>query len=280
MTLAEICTPFAKKRVIEYSKRDGNKIARHWVDVQHVIGSLWKTRNSPNEYGEQEFNLYLFFDEKLDGIRVAYRMKQPENCTPEQLAEVLNRRRLDTYEHFVETYDRCMVEDMHIDLVTIAFVRQFDQEKASCYSEYRLARLERKRLQQQEQWKAEQEEEERKKQAEEERLAAERAKYLGWADAMSPMQFGRICKTMEKQVRSNGRIMTKRDFLIRCVQNGLAPKKEENVVTWWRGRKSKPKTEYRLYDTDGCSYYNINKTEYDFAMYVQERIDKNEKDSA
>ena len=145
--------------------------------------------------------------------------------------------------------------------------------------EYRLARLKRKELQRQEKRKAAREKEERKRRAEEERMAAERAKYLGWADAMSPMQFGRICKTLEKQVRSNGRVMTKRDFLVQSIQNGLVPRKKENVVTWWRGMESKPKTEYRLYETNGRSYYNISKTEFDFAIYVQGRIDKNEKDS-
>ena len=279
MTLADIDTPFARKRVIEYSKRDSNKVVRHWVDVQHVIGFLWKTRNSPNGYGEQEFSLYLFFDEKLDGMRVAYRMTHPEYYTPEQFADTVKRYGIDTYEHLIETYDGYMKGDNHIDLATIEYVRQFDQEKASCYLEYRLARLKRKELQRQEKRKAEQEKEERKKRAEEERLAAERAKYLGWADAMSPMQFGRICKTLEKQVRSNGRVMAKRDFLVKSIQNGLVPRKKENVVTWWRGMESKPKTEYRLYETNGRSYYNISKTEFDFAIYLQGRIDKNEKDS-
>ena len=45
MTLDKITTPFKRRRVIEYGK-DGNKVVRHWYEVQHVIGTLYKTKDS------------------------------------------------------------------------------------------------------------------------------------------------------------------------------------------------------------------------------------------
>ena len=36
MTLNNLMTPFERRRVIEYGK-DGNKVVRHWYDVQHVL---------------------------------------------------------------------------------------------------------------------------------------------------------------------------------------------------------------------------------------------------
>ena len=271
MTLAEIGTPFERKRVIEYSKRDPNKVVRHWVDVQPVIGSLWKTRSTPGEYGVQEFSLYLFLDEKLDGIRVANRMLHPEFYTPEKILDMVKRYGIDTYEHLIDTYDGYMSKDVHIDLATIEYVRQFDQKKACIYAEYRQSRLQRKELERQEKQRIRMEQKAQEKRIQEERLVAEKAKYLGWVDAMNAMQFGRVSNTLEKLVRVNGKVMTKRDFIISAIQNGLVPKKKENVVTIWRGQESKPKTEFRLYDPKMRTFYTVSKTEYDFAVFLQER---------
>lgn len=49
MTLNNLMTPFERRRVIEYGK-DGNKVVRHWYDVQHVIGSLYKSKDFPNDW--------------------------------------------------------------------------------------------------------------------------------------------------------------------------------------------------------------------------------------
>ena len=45
MTLDQLITPFERRRVIEYGK-DGNKVVRHWYEVQHVIGTLYKTKET------------------------------------------------------------------------------------------------------------------------------------------------------------------------------------------------------------------------------------------
>lgn len=58
-TLEQLDTPYERRRVIEYGV-DGNKVVRHWHDVQHIAGPLYKSKEEKNKYGEQEMDLYLF----------------------------------------------------------------------------------------------------------------------------------------------------------------------------------------------------------------------------
>ena len=60
MTLDKITTPFERRRVIEYGK-DGNKVVRHWYEVQHVVGSLYKSENTQSEWNGLECKLFIFF---------------------------------------------------------------------------------------------------------------------------------------------------------------------------------------------------------------------------
>ena len=49
MRLNELTTPFERRRVIEYGA-DGNKVVRHWYEMRHVIGPLYMSRITKNEY--------------------------------------------------------------------------------------------------------------------------------------------------------------------------------------------------------------------------------------
>lgn len=117
----------------------------------------------------------------------------------------------------------------------------------------------------------EQEAEEARKKAElEAEIKAAKAKYFGWADSMTPMRFGKVSACMDALVRVDGKVMTKREFVVYLFKNGYTPKMRENVVSWNRrtGEETKPKTEYRM--TDGKFSYSVSKTEFDFAMYIEE----------
>ena len=46
MTLSELNTPFERHRVIQYGK-DGNTPVRHWYEMQHITGPLYKGREEP-----------------------------------------------------------------------------------------------------------------------------------------------------------------------------------------------------------------------------------------
>ena len=85
-TLEQLDTPYERRRVIEYGV-DGNKVVRHWHDVQHIAGPLYKSKEEKNKYGEQEMDLYLFFEGGKDGLLYQYSMRHLEQYTPEKMME-------------------------------------------------------------------------------------------------------------------------------------------------------------------------------------------------
>ena len=48
-TLEQLDTPYERRRVIEYGV-DGNKVVRHWHDVQHIAGPLYKSKEEKNMF--------------------------------------------------------------------------------------------------------------------------------------------------------------------------------------------------------------------------------------
>lgn len=90
---------------------------------------------------------------------------------------------------------------------------------------------------------------------------------------MTPLRFGQVSSLLNASIRVDGKIMTRREFVINCLKDGWTPRKEDGVTSWYkRGgefQESKPRTEYRLYNAEYV--YQISKTEYDFAVYLVER---------
>ena len=273
-TLEQLDTPYERRRVIEYGV-DGNKVVRHWHDVQHIAGPLYKSKEEKNKYGEQEMDLYLFFEGGKDGLLYQYNMRHPEQYTPEKMMEEIERVGYDTLEHFLTTFDQSVVEGKFIGAAVIEFVRQFDTERGNRYAQHRLDYIAR---QEEKHRRLAAERAEKAAQKEAQRKAAEqaaRAKYLGWADQMTAMRFGKVSSVLDVLIRVDGKVMTKREFVISQMKDGWTPTKKEGVVSYygsrWDVRESKPRTEYRL--KRGNLTYVINKTEFDFADYLATHAD-------
>lgn len=102
---------------------------------------------------------------------------------------------------------------------------------------------------------------------------AKRAKYLGWADGMTPAQLARAVATLEAIIDHEGQWITKRQFIIRMARAGWMPRKEEGIPSWVKRngqyQEGRSRTEYQIHK-DG-KYYKITKTEYEFAKYLVER---------
>lgn len=276
MTLAELDTPFERHRIIRYGS-DGNKVVHHWYEMQHITASLYKGRERTNEYGEAVYDTFLLFAGRDSGLLYEHQMKHPEWYTPEKCLESLIRYGYDTLENFLLGLDRCVEENCHIGNAQIEFVRQFDPQRADRYAQHREKRLkaqEQRHLELLAQRKAEEQEQEERRKAED---LADRAKLLGWADEMTPMKFGRVKTVLDTLTRVDGKIMSRRDFVIRMVQDGWLPSQKDGVVSYygsrWELKESKPKTEYRL--CKGGFLYKISKTEYDFALYLTEHGTEN-----
>lgn len=104
-------------------------------------------------------------------------------------------------------------------------------------------------------------------------LEAKQAKYLGWADSMTPAQLTRAVTALETIIDYEGQRMTKRLFIIRMVRAGWAPRKEEGILSWVKRngqyQEGRSRTEYQIHK-DG-KYYKITRTEYEFASYLAKR---------
>jgi len=93
--------------------------------------------------------------------------------------------------------------------------------------------------------------------------------FLGFTDTLTPMQKSKVSSTLDTQIKHNNVIMPKKQFIYNKLQEGYTPHVEEDVSCYSRklGDYTKPKTEYRLSNPEG-SYYDITKTEYNFAIYI------------
>lgn len=276
MTLAELSTPFVRRRIIHYGK-DGNKVVRHWFEMQHIVGPLYKGRETKSEYGGAEYDVFLLFDGVHDGLIFERQTRHPEWYTIEKYADRMKEHRCDTLENFLASLDENMEQNIYIGSAIVEFVRQVDAARAERYALYRERRLEaqaRKHREEQAKREAEQWAKEERRRAE---LEAERAKLLGWADDMTSMRFGRVQSVLDTRIRSDGKVVTKRDFIIDLVRDGWMPERKDGIVSYygsrWDRKESKPRTEYRMCKDNLC--YTVSKTEHDFAVYLtnnRERI--------
>lgn len=270
MTLDKLTTPFECRRVIEYG-RDGNKVVRHWHEMQHVVGSIYKSKDVLNDRGEPEFKLLVFFGDTSDGIQFE-RLSYPERFTVEQVADTMRRCGVDSMTHmYLELNDR-MEQDKFIGNAQIEFIRQFDPAAADRYAQHREDFYARRAEQERTKALARQAKEDAKRAKVQAELAAEKAQYLGWADDMTPLRFGKISVLMDTSIRVDGKITTRREFIIKSVKDGWVPQKKDDITSWYKRRgefkESSPRTEYKLYKEGFV--YKISKTEYDFAVYLVE----------
>lgn len=272
MTLDKMETAWERRQIIRYG-HDGNTAIRLWCDVRLVTGTLYMSAVTTDRYGDRNFDIFLFFPGVEDGLFLQT-MRNPEECNTERLLESAKRGGLESRETFIACLDTQMAQDAPIGNITVAFVSQWNPEKAAVYAEYRAARLarqEEKERQEECQRRMEEEGEEAREKAEAEaRLKAEKAGYLGWADAMTPVRYGKVNAVLSVPVRCDGKVMARREFVIQKVQDGWMPERKEGVIKWygskWERKQSKPKTEYTLAKEDLS--YEINKTEFDFAVYL------------
>ncbi|MCM1221707.1 MAG: hypothetical protein NC548_45270 [Lachnospiraceae bacterium] len=271
MSLCNLNTPFERRRVIEYGA-ERNKVVRHWYEVQHIVGPLYKGRNKKSECGEDVFTLYILFPGINDGI--TYSEVYNDRYTAEQLLSGLEREGFSSREQAIATLDKRIECGAFIGGAWIEFVRQFDADRAECYAKHRIefyARREEEDRQRAEEAARKEAEEAAKRQAE---LEAEKAVYLGWADKMTALRFGKVKAQMEKLARFDDKVMSYREFIIQSVKDGWMPEKREGVTTWygsrWDKKESKPKTVYMLSKDNLC--YTLNKTEFDFAQFLVSKI--------
>lgn len=274
MTLDKLTTPFETRKVLQYGK-DGCKVVRHLYEMQHISGPLYKGREIKNEYGETEFDLFLFFPEAPVGILYQYKMIRPERYSVDDLMRTIRSAGLDCVDSMRSALDGNAARCGFIGNLFVEFFRQFDAESAQRYADARQAYLDRKEKEAREEAARQAREEVERKAREQAEREAERNKLLGWADGMSDLRFGNVMKTLDVLIRLDGILMTKREFVIRSVSEGWKPQKRDNQTSWYKSdgewKESKPKTTYHL--RKGEYSYTVSKTEHDFAVYLADRME-------
>lgn len=103
--------------------------------------------------------------------------------------------------------------------------------------------------------------------------------YFGFTENMSPMQAARVKKSLDKLIRYNGEVMTKKEYIYKKLKEGVKPSYQENYSYYSSKTKTmtKPKTLYKLQWTEinhlgneNIVFNEISKTEYEFACYLIE----------
>lgn len=96
--------------------------------------------------------------------------------------------------------------------------------------------------------------------------------YLGFTDNKKAMQAARIEKSLDMLWRLESGIFTRKQIVLDMLLEGRKPTFEENYTYYSRRLDdyTKPKTLYKLEDMDNETYLEINKTLYNFAIYILE----------
>lgn len=102
----------------------------------------------------------------------------------------------------------------------------------------------------------------------------------GYLDNKTPMQKGKILKTLNVKAHyhNNGTYlghMTRKDFLYKMISEGYTTAHLKDLKYWGKDYELKTKSnEYRLVAPDE-SFYEITKTEFDYANYLINNVIKN-----
>lgn len=261
MTLAELTTPFRQHSIICY-KADGIAVCCRRYQMQQVGGPLYKGQDTMNRCGEPEFSLFIVYEGLEHGLLYERHIQRPERYSVETCLDTLRQCGYDTLERYLEKMEQRIGNNQFVGNADIAFIRQFDPSLADRYAQHRLeyyARIEEEHRRQALEAEAE-------AKAERSRLEAarnaKRAKLHGWAGGMSALRFGQVMAALDKQIRVEGTVMRKHEFVLWALQNGWMPVEQEVLGV----KSDKLRREYRL--QKGHVFYLITKTEFDYAVYL------------
>nr|DAS26704.1 MAG TPA: hypothetical protein [Bacteriophage sp.] len=101
----------------------------------------------------------------------------------------------------------------------------------------------------------------REREAREAAQEAERQRFHGFTDGMSPMGKGKVVKILSKRYRYDEGIMTRAERVERMVAVG------GHLSTWTNSRGN---TEYRIHYQNEW-FYTVTKTEYEYFQYLKSR---------
>jgi hypothetical protein len=107
-------------------------------------------------------------------------------------------------------------------------------------------------------------------------------RYLGFTDNIKEPRKTKVENSLEALYRYDGIVLNTVNFLCIKLLQGCTLEKIENYQYYKRnGELSKPKTLYKYINLDGKTYFELNKTQYDFVEYlINNGLDTEEKMTA
>jgi hypothetical protein len=93
---------------------------------------------------------------------------------------------------------------------------------------------------------------------------------------MTALQKGKVLKVLNKKINyfSNGKYVntiSRKDFIKNHLENGSNIQHKKNVRTWTKKGITEKENSFQLVLSDE-SYYEITKTEFDYANYLLEKV--------
>lgn len=97
----------------------------------------------------------------------------------------------------------------------------------------------------------------------------------GFCDNLSPMQKARTLKTLNTEIRYNGKWMTRKSFVLHLILEGYTPTIKDKVMSSNRKIQGERIVKYK-YNVptlvNDNRFYEVTKTEYNYALYLLDNV--------
>ena len=270
MKFNELNTPFCKIPMLTYGC-DGKKAVRHYVEVQPITNTIYKSRTEMVNRDYEQCRIYVVFPDCPVGLDLGA-LSFLEERYVEEFKQDSIRNGLDTSRNFLEAIDRQVEKGGFIGNPLIEFVRHFDPNRAEAYAKLRRERqdaLKQQKMESEKKRLMEKEEEEIRLKQEKEK---KRAALLGWGDTMTELQLGRVLAILLKVYRYPDGVQTSLEHTIHCISDGYHPEIRNKA-----GKRLQKEYRLVLPQENYVLSFPITKTEYEFASYLYDRKQHEEK---
>lgn len=268
-----------KKEIITY-KADGNGIKTVKKELLS-LAEVYKDNSINGLFADAtdlKNNGIIIYKDFSPCLEVAKIWNDP---TAEQMQKALQNYngKMGTFSDFENTIKKSVAEGQYIknDALYLLKVHGCNEtlQKALKVKEEIKAKQMQEEAEKHAKIEAEQRKKEEEARAEAERKKAEKTAFLcGYADGKTQIQTERIFDILSKKYIYDGKLKTRKDFIIDTLSEGGKVEQKDGVISYygskWNRKQSKPKTEYRLYTAEG-SYYTITKIEFGFACYMMQK---------
>lgn len=123
-----------------YSKTVMNKVVRHTVDAEPITNWLYVHKNPQDQSGNVDADFYLYYPSINNGIYLTSRKIWHGDDSFIATMQIENER-FSSPDGFIAAMDNAISNNQWVCNAEIEFVSQYNAEKATAYSEYRLAYL-------------------------------------------------------------------------------------------------------------------------------------------